>query len=77
MPEKEDGMASFSGQTEEMKGTGAKPDFRVVQPDYDGRLGKTVFKDVGAIWKNTSKAGNEFYTMKIGKLKLLVFRNEK
>ena len=56
---------------------GPKPDFRVVQPEYDNRLGKTVFKDVGALWKNTSKAGNEFYTMKIGKLKLLVFQNRK
>ena len=56
---------------------GQKPDFRVVQPEYDNRLGKTVFKDVGAMWRNTSKAGNEFYTMKIGKLKLLVFHNNK
>ncbi len=56
---------------------GQKPDFRVVQPEYDNRLGKTLFKDVGAMWRNTSKSGNEFYTMKIGKLKLLVFRNDK
>jgi hypothetical protein len=77
MPEKEEGSASFSGQTEEMKGVGAKPDFRVVQPEYDGRLGKTIFKDVGALWKGRSRAGNEFYTMKIGKLKLLVFPNER
>jgi len=54
---------------------GPKPDFRVVQTEYDSRLGKTVYKDVGAMWRNVSKAGNEFYTMKIGKLKLLVFQN--
>ena len=56
---------------------GPKPDFRVVQAEYDTRLGKTVYKDVGAMWRNVSKAGNEFYTMKIGKLKLLVFQNSK
>jgi len=56
---------------------GPKPDFRVVQTEYDSRLGKTVYKDVGAMWRNVSKAGNEFYTMKIGKLKLLVFQNQK
>ena len=56
---------------------GAKPDFRVVQPEFDNRIGKTVFKDVGALWRNTSRSGNEFYTMKIGKLKLLVFPNAK
>ncbi|MCX8197630.1 MAG: DUF736 domain-containing protein [Candidatus Micrarchaeota archaeon] len=54
-----------------------KPDFRVVQAEYDAKTGKTVYRDIGAMWRNTSKAGNEFYTMKIGKLKLLVFRNEK
>ena len=69
----ETGSKSDSGT----KAAGQKPDFRVVQPEYDSRLGKTVFKDVGAMWRNTSKAGNEFYTMKIGKLKLLVFHNDK
>ena len=71
MPEA--GNESDSGN----KVAGRKPDFRVVQPEYDSRVGKSVFKDVGAIWRNTSKSGNEFYTMKIGKLKLLVFRNDK
>ena len=56
---------------------GAKPDFRIVQPEYVPALGKTVYKDVGAMWHNVSKSGNEFYTMKIGKLKLLVFQNTK
>ena len=54
---------------------GPKPDFRIVQPEYVPALGKTVYKDVGAMWHNVSKSGNEFYTMKIGKLKLLVFQN--
>jgi len=56
---------------------GAKPDFRIVQPEYVPALGKTVYKDVGAMWQNVSKSGNEFYTLKIGKLKLLVFPNRK
>lgn len=60
---------------EEGDAKGAKPEFRVVQPEYVPALGKTVYKDVGAMWKNVSKSGNEFYTMKIGKLKLLVFAN--
>lgn len=71
---------SFSGETTgigAVKAVGERPDLRVVQVEYDTRLGKSVFKDVGALWRNTSKNGNEFYTMKIGKLKLLVFPNNK
>jgi hypothetical protein len=60
---------------DEPRNAGPRPDFRVVQAEYDTRLGKTVYKDIGAMWKNVSKSGNEFYTMKIGKLKLLVFQN--
>jgi hypothetical protein len=80
MPEKEgQPTVSFSGQETPTAGkyVGEKPDLRVVQVEYDTRLGKSVYKDVGAMWKNTSKAGNEFYTMKIGKLKLLVFPNNR
>lgn len=59
-------------------GNSKQPEFRVVQPEYDAREQKTVFKDVGAIWKNISqKTGREFYTLKIGKLRLLVFENRK
>ena len=55
-----------------------QPDFRVVQPEFDARENKTVFKDVGALWHNVSgKTGREFYTLKIGKLRLLVFPNQK
>jgi len=64
----------------EVEGSGAsrQPDFRVVQPEYDTREGKTIFKDVGALWKNISqKTGKEFYTLKIGKMRLLVFPNQK
>jgi len=81
MPEREGSEnqhPAFSGSTETtVKGVGERPDLRVVQVEYDSRLGKNVYKDVGAMWRNTSKAGNEFYTMKIGKLKLLVFPNNR
>ncbi len=82
MPEREE-TSSFSGAEavqgvgEAGKGPGERPDFKVVQAEYDTRIGKTIFKDVGAMWKNTSRSGNDFYTMKIGKLKLLVFPNRK
>jgi hypothetical protein len=53
---------------------GARPDFRIVQPDRD-KNGNLVYVNVGAMWKNVSKNGNEFYTLRIGQLKLLVFAN--
>jgi hypothetical protein len=56
--------------------SGERPDFRVVQIEHD-KEGKTIYKDVGALWRKTSKAGNEFYTLKIGKLRLLVFPNDR
>jgi hypothetical protein len=57
---------------------GRQPDFRVVQPEFDTRENKTVFKDVGALWHNvSSKTGRGFYTLKIGKMRLLVFPNQK
>lgn len=55
---------------------GSRPDFRVVQPDRD-KNGNVVYINVGSMWKNVSKSGNEFYTLKIGQLKLLVFPNNK
>ncbi len=57
-------------------GSGArKPDMRVVQPTYD-QNGQLVYKSVGGMWKNVSKNGNEFYVLRIGELKLLVFPNK-
>jgi uncharacterized protein (DUF736 family) len=58
------------------KKEGVRPDFRIVQPVTD-REGKTTYVRVGAIWKNTSKSGNDFYVIKIGNLKLLAFKNER
>ncbi len=56
------------------QGTENRPDLRVVQVDVD-KDGKTMYKNIGGMWKNVSKNGNEFYTLKIGQLKLLVFPN--
>ena len=72
MPEQDESSASG-----EMRERGPRPDFRVVQTEYNSKLGKTLFKDVGAMWRGVSKSGNEFYTLKIGKLRLLVFHNDK
>ncbi len=85
MEEKLNGNGAGVGEmpVAEVKGTreprvkGALPDYRVTQPEVDQVTGKTVFKDVGALWRNVSKNGNVFYTMKVGKLKLLVFPNNK
>ena len=66
-------ITDFESNDSQKKGT--KPDFRIVQPDRD-QDGETKFRSVGAMWKNISKAGNEFYTLKIGDLRLLVFKNE-
>ena len=77
MPVRSESKLDDEGGAAKEKLAGAKPDFRIVQPEYVPALGKTVYKDVGAMWRNVSKSGNEFYTLKIGKLKLLVFQNTK
>ncbi len=51
-----------------------RPDIRIVQVESD-KDGKAIYKNVGGMWKNVSKNGNEFYTIKIGNLKLLAFPN--
>ena len=53
-----------------------RPDLRIVQTDRD-REGNVVYSNVGGMWKNISKNGNVFYTLKIGQMKLLVFPNDK
>ena len=55
---------------------GNRPDFNVVQTDRD-KDGKAVYTNVGAMWKSVSKNGRDFYTLKIGHLKLLVFPNDR
>jgi hypothetical protein len=53
-----------------------RPDLRVVQADRD-KNGNVVYKNVGGMWKNVSRNGNDFYMLKIGELKLLVFPNDR
>ncbi|MBI5227414.1 hypothetical protein HY988_02385 [Candidatus Micrarchaeota archaeon] len=67
---------SKTGNTEQTQGSGRKPDFRIVQPDRD-KNGNAVYLNVGGMWKNVSSKGTEFYTLRIGQLKLLVFANNK
>jgi hypothetical protein len=55
---------------------GERPDFRVMQPDRD-KDGNSSLKSVGGMWKKTSKNGNDFYVLNIGRLTLLVFKNDK
>ncbi len=76
MDEKDEGFEEVGGseQQPETQSVGKRPELRVVQPITD-KDGKTIFKGVGAMWKSVSKNGNEFYTLKIGELKLLVFPN--
>lgn len=53
---------------------GKAPDFRVVQTGTT-QEGEAKFTNVGGMWRSVSKNGNEFYTLRIGKLRLLVFPN--
>jgi hypothetical protein len=53
-----------------------RPDLRVVQTDRD-KEGNVVYSNVGGMWRNVSKNGNVFYTLRIGQLKLLVFPNDR
>lgn len=55
---------------------GNRPDFRIVQTDKD-RDGKVLYMNVGGMWKNVSRNGKVFYTLRIGQLKLLVFPNDR
>lgn len=52
-----------------------KPDYRVLQLIID-KEGKSRFEEVGAMWLHQKKEGGSFYIMKIGKLKLFVFKND-
>ncbi len=61
---------------ESTSGGSNRPDMRVVQADRD-RDGNVVYNNVGGMWRNISKNGNEFYTLRIGQLKLLVFPNDR
>ncbi len=71
-PQAQSGMPAK--EKAEGKKSGRKPEFRVVQASTDV-AGAKKYEDIGAMWKNTSKSGSDFYNLKIGKLKLLVFPN--
>ena len=78
VPASGNGPIEVEGPESASAQAGKQPEFRVVQPEYDAREGKTFFRDVGALWHNVSqKTGKEFYTLKIGKMRLLVFPNQK
>lgn len=70
MPNSEESEAMAS------ESTAARPDFRIVQTEID-KDGKTIYKNVGGMWKRTSKNGNVYYSMGIGRLRLLVFPNDR
>lgn len=70
------GEGRAEGREGRAEGKGQRPDFRVVQPSVN-KAGQQEFVDVGAMWRNISQQGNIFYTLKIGKLRLLVFPNQK
>ncbi|MDD2655088.1 MAG: hypothetical protein PHQ80_00270 [Candidatus ainarchaeum sp.] len=68
--------ASGDSESAPTESVGARPDFRIVQTEMD-KEGKTIYKNVGGMWKRTSKNGNVYYSMGIGKLRLLVFPNDR
>ncbi|MEM3030588.1 MAG: hypothetical protein QXH27_02530 [Candidatus Micrarchaeia archaeon] len=68
------GVVEIEGKEVDEK-KGRRPDFRVVQPVTDAN-GEKKLKSVGGLWRNTSRNGNVFYTLRIGSLSLLVFPNE-
>lgn len=57
--------------TEDKKGD--YPQYDIVQATE--RDGKPSYTKVGAIWKNKSKEGKEYLSIKIGNLKLVGFPN--
>jgi hypothetical protein len=75
-PAKEQNFENSKSEGYGSGGSGERPDFRVMQPDRD-KDGNSTLKNVGGMWKKTSKNGNEFYVLNIGRLTLLVFKNDK
>ncbi|MCI0503975.1 hypothetical protein L0Y65_04655 [Candidatus Micrarchaeota archaeon] len=79
-PKAEPGSGGPGGSGSNAPGAGGaganRPDLRVVQTDRD-KDGNVIYSNVGGMWKNVSKNGNVFYTLRIGQLKLLVFPNDR
>ena len=68
----EDAAVAGKGAAEKK---GSRPDFRVLQPGVD-RDCKATYTEVGAMWKQQSRGGREYYRLNIGNLRLLVFPNK-
>ncbi len=71
----EDAAVAGKGEAGAEGKKGARPDFRVLQPGVD-RAGKSTYTEVGAMWKQQSRGGREYYRLNIGNLRLLVFPNK-
>ncbi|MCX8166712.1 MAG: hypothetical protein N3E37_02570 [Candidatus Micrarchaeota archaeon] len=52
-----------------------RPDLVILQPDIS-KEGKKILKRVGGMWIRKTKDGKEFYSILIGNLRLLAFKNE-
>ena len=65
-------LSAYFEEESEQAAKGARPEFRVLQPQAD-RQGNKKLVEVGAAWRNTSKGGKTFYNLKIGNLRLLMF----
>ncbi len=52
-----------------------RPEFVIMQPDTD-QAGGRVLRRVGVMWRTEGRNGKIYYTLKIGDLRLLVFKNE-
>ncbi|MCX6778189.1 MAG: hypothetical protein NT157_04885 [Candidatus Micrarchaeota archaeon] len=59
-----EGTAKGPNEAREEHTKGPRPDFRVVQTEQTLE-GETRFMNVGGMWRNVSRNGNEFYTMRI------------
>ncbi|MCX8163270.1 MAG: DUF736 domain-containing protein [Candidatus Micrarchaeota archaeon] len=75
LEETSEGLISEAAEAE--TGASKQPEFRILQQEYNQREGRTTLKEVGVAWKNISQNGKEFYTIKIGNLRLLMFKNER
>ena len=71
-PQVSEAQQGQEGQEGQKKGN--RPDYRILQPDTDP-AGKSILRNVGAMWKSSTRDGREFYVLKIGELRLLVFPN--
>ena len=68
------GLASVSATA---RWSGVTSELLISRPDSQvSRSADRAGPIVAAMWRGVSKSGNEFYTLKIGKLKLLVFPNK-